>query len=148
MGTYTLPETSFAEVMFTVQEKSNLVGQKAKIAIDQGVPITTGMVVAPGTGLDAGGPPWANIIAAGKNAITIPISRLAAVGYGIADGAHVNVIACMLVVDVDPSYQGILPNHVSCGSGSCECSAGCDAWHLSRGENTRPRIHLIKVVRK
>lgn len=113
LGTYTLPETSFAEVMFTVQEKSSLVGQKAKIAIDQGVPITTGMVVAPGTGLDASGPPWANIIAAGKNAITIPISRLAAVGYGIADGAHVNVIACMLVVDVDPSYQGILPNHVA-----------------------------------
>jgi pilus assembly protein CpaB len=113
LGTYTLPETSFAEVMFTVQEKSLLVGQKAKIAIDQGVPITSGMVVAPGAGLDAGGPSWANIIAAGKNAITIPISRLAAVGYGIADGAHVNVIACMLVVDVDPSYQSLTPNYVS-----------------------------------
>lgn len=113
LGTYTLPETSFAEVMFTVQEKPLLVGQKAKIAIDQGVPITSGMVVAPSAGLDAGGPSWANIIAAGKNAITIPISRLAAVGYGIADGAHVNVIACMLVVDVDPSYQTISPNYVS-----------------------------------
>jgi pilus assembly protein CpaB len=117
LGTYTLPETSFAEVMFTVQEKSNLVGQKAKISIDQGVPITTGMVVAPDAGLDAGGPAWANIIAAGKNAITIPISRLAAVGYGIADGAHVNVIACMLVVDVDPSYQSLLPNYVSALTG-------------------------------
>lgn len=113
LGTYTLPETSFADVMFTVQEKSSLVGQKAKIAIDQGVPITTGMVVAPGAGLDAGGPSWANIIAAGKNAITIPISRLAAVGYGVADGAHVNIIACMLIVDVDPSYQSTLPNYVS-----------------------------------
>lgn len=117
LGTYTLPETSFAEVMFTVQEKSGLVGQKAKIAIDQGVPITTGMVVAPDAGLDAGGPAWANIIAAGKNAITIPISRLAAVGYGIADGAHVNVIACMLVVDVDPSYQTLSPNYVSALTG-------------------------------
>ncbi len=117
LGTYTLPETSFAEVMFTVQEKPNLVGQKAKIAIDQGVPITTGMVVAPDAGLDAGGPAWANIIAAGKNAVTIPISRLAAVGFGIADGAHVNVIACMLVVDVDPSYQSQSPNYVSALTG-------------------------------
>jgi Flp pilus assembly protein CpaB len=117
LGTYTLPETSFADVMFTVQEKPNLVGQKAKIAIDQGVPITTGMVVAPDAGLDSGGPAWANIIAAGKNAITIPISRLAAVGYGIADGAHVNVIACMLVVDVDPSYQTQSPNFVSALTG-------------------------------
>jgi pilus assembly protein CpaB len=113
LGTYTLPETSFADVMFTEQEKDDLLGKKAKIAIDQGVPITTGMVVPPDEGLNAGGPPWANIIAAGTNAITIPISRLAAVGYGIADGAHVNIIACMLIVDVDPSYQTLSPNYVS-----------------------------------
>jgi Flp pilus assembly protein CpaB len=113
LGIYNLPETSFADVMFTVQEKSSLVGQKAKIAIDQGVPFTTGMVASPDTGLEAGGPPWASIIAASKNAITVPISRLAAVGFGVADGAHVNVIACMLMVDVDPSYQAVLPNHVA-----------------------------------
>ena len=117
LGTYTLPETSFADVMFTVQENSSLVGQKAKFLIEQGVPITTGMVVSPEVGLDAGGPGWANIIAAGKNAITIPISRLAAVGYGVADGAHVNVIACMLIVDVDPSYQSLSPNYVSALTG-------------------------------
>jgi pilus assembly protein CpaB len=38
---------------------------------------------------------------------------LAAVGFGVADGAHVNVIACMLIVDVDPSYQAVSPNYVS-----------------------------------
>jgi Flp pilus assembly protein CpaB len=113
LGTYTLPETSFAQVMFTVGEESNLIGQKAKITIDQGVPITTGMVVSPDAGLEAGGPSWGNLIAAGKNAITIPISRLASVGFGIADGAHVNVIACMLMIDVDPSFQTITPNFVS-----------------------------------
>ncbi|OGO76277.1 MAG: hypothetical protein A3K45_03095 [Chloroflexi bacterium RIFOXYC12_FULL_59_14] len=113
LDVYTLPETSIADVMFTEQEKSSLVGQKAKNNIDQGSIITTGDVVSPETGLEAGGPPWASIIAASKNAITIPISRLASVGFGVADGAHVNVIACMLMVDVDPSYQGILPNHVA-----------------------------------
>ncbi len=113
LGTYNLPETSFADVMFTTEEKSSLVGQKAKIAIDQGVPFTTGMITSPDAGLEAGGPPWASIIAATKNAITIPTSRLASVGFGVADGAHVNVIACMLIVDVDPSYQAVLPNHVA-----------------------------------
>lgn len=113
LDVYTLPETSVADVMFTEQEKSSLVGQKAKNNIDQGSIITTGDVVPPETGLEAGGPQWASIIAASKNAITIPISRLASVGFGVADGAHVNVIACMLMVDVDPSNQGILPNHVA-----------------------------------
>jgi Flp pilus assembly protein CpaB len=113
LGTYSLPETSFAETMITVEEKSSLIGQKAKITIDQGVPITSGMVVSPDAGIESTGPSWGNLIAAGKNAITIPISRLASVGYGIADGAHVNVIVCMLMVDVDPSFQTITPNFVS-----------------------------------
>ncbi|MFZ5857406.1 MAG: SAF domain-containing protein [Chloroflexota bacterium] len=117
LGTYTLPETSVADVMFKIDEKSSLLGQKAKQDIEQGSIITSGDVVPPDVGLDAGGPAWANIIAAGKNAITIPISRLSAVGYGIADGAHVNVIACMLVVDVDPSYQSVTPNYVSALTG-------------------------------
>ncbi len=117
LGTYTLPETSVADVMFKIDEKNSLLGQKAKQDIEQGSIITSGDVVPPDVGLDAGGPAWANIIAAGKNAITIPISRLSAVGYGIADGAHVNVITCMLMVDVDPSYQTVTPNYVSALTG-------------------------------
>jgi hypothetical protein len=37
---------------------------------------------------------------------------LETVAYGVRDGAHVNVSACFLFVDVDPSYQTILPNSV------------------------------------
>src|SRR6185436_11854432 len=33
--------------------------------------------------------------------------------YGVNDGAHVNVNACMTFVDVDPAYQSVLPNYVS-----------------------------------
>jgi pilus assembly protein CpaB len=32
------------------------------------------------------------------------------VGYGVNDGAHVNVNACFLFVDIDPAFQTILPN--------------------------------------
>ncbi len=112
LGTYVLPETSVAEVMFTVEEQGDLLGKKARRDIEQGSIVTAGDVAPPDQGLEVGGPPWANLIAAGKTAITIPIARLAAVGYGVADGAHVNVITCMLLVDVDPSFQTVLPNQV------------------------------------
>ncbi len=112
LGTYVLPESSVAEVMFTVEERDTLLGKKARKDIEQGSIITSGDVVAPDQGVDVGGPIWANLIPAGKTAITIPIARLAAVGYGLSDGAHVNVIACMLMVDVDPSYQTVLPNSI------------------------------------
>lgn len=107
-----LPETAFAKTMFTVEEKDSLIGKKTKYEILQGVPFTEGMVVDPSSGLEAGGPQWASIIGSGQNAIAIPISRLSSVAYGIADGAHVNVITCVNFVDVDPSYQTELPNHV------------------------------------
>src|SRR5688572_27952948 len=46
-------------------------------------------------------------------AATIPTNRLSLVGYGVNDGAHVNVNACMLFVDVDPAFQAELPKFTS-----------------------------------
>jgi pilus assembly protein CpaB len=43
-------------------------------------------------------------------AISIPTNRLSVAGYGITDGAHVNINACFLFVDIDPTFQTILPN--------------------------------------
>jgi len=43
-------------------------------------------------------------------AISVPMSRLSSVAYGVADGAHVNVIACFLFVDIDSGFQSVLPN--------------------------------------
>jgi len=51
-------------------------------------------------------------------AAAIPTNRLALVGYGVADGAHVNVNACMLFVDVDPAFQTLLPNFTSVLTGT------------------------------
>jgi len=51
-------------------------------------------------------------------AAAIPTNRLATVAYGVADGAHVNVNACMLFVDVDPSFQSILPNFTAVVTGT------------------------------
>jgi pilus assembly protein CpaB len=65
---------------------------------------------APG---ELAGPAWAVQVPPGMVAVSIPTNRLAAAAYGVNDGAHVNVTACMTFVDVDPAYQSILPNYVS-----------------------------------
>lgn len=112
LGTLTLPQTSVTDNMFTTAEKDVLLAKIAKYPLDNGVFITDSMVANPGESLETGGPQWASIIPVGMNAIAVPTSRLASVAYGVQDGSHVNVTACMLMVDVDPSYQTTLPNHV------------------------------------
>ncbi len=111
LGTFSLPPENVADVMFTIDEEASLVGQTARFTLDQGVVITSSMV---GAGpIEIAGPAWAVKIPSGMVAAAIPTNRLSLVGYGVADGAHVNVNACLLFVDVDPAYQSILPNYVS-----------------------------------
>ncbi len=112
LGTRSLPQGSVTEDMFTTAEKDVLLAKIAKYPLDQGVFITNSMVANAGESLETGGPQWASVIPVGMNAIALPTSRLGSVAFGIQDGAHVNVTACMLMVDVDPSFQTILPNHV------------------------------------
>ncbi len=110
LATMEIPQDKVVSVMFTLNQKEELVGKIAKYPIDQGVVITRTMV-SEGE-LAAGGPSWAANIPDGMTAIAIPTTRLETVAYGVRDGAHVNVSACFLFVDVDPSYQTILPNAV------------------------------------
>jgi len=111
LGTFSIPPENVAEVMFTTSEESAIVGQTARFTLDQGTLITTSMV---GTGpVEISGPAWAVQIPSGMVAAAIPTNRLALLGYGVNDGAHVNVNACMLFVDVDPAFQTVLPNFTS-----------------------------------
>jgi hypothetical protein len=116
LDTLQIPPESVSEVEFTVGEESNLVGQTARFNLDQGVIITSPMV---GSGpVEISGPTWAVQIPTGMVAAAIPTNRLATVAYGVNDGAHVNVNACMLFVDVDPSFQSILPNFTAVVTGT------------------------------
>jgi len=116
LGTFSIPPENVAEVMFTAGEENALVGQTARFTLDQGTLITTSMV---GTGpVEISGPAWAVQIPSGMVAAAIPTNRLSLVGYGVNDGAHVNVNACMLFVDVDPAYQSVLPNLTSLVKGT------------------------------
>lgn len=116
LGTFSIPPENVAEVMFTSSEENALVGQTARINLDQGTLITSSMV---GSGpVEVAGPSWAVQIPSGMVAATIPTTRLALNGYGVNDGAHVNVNACMIFVDVDPAFQTILPNFTSVVTGT------------------------------
>ena len=116
LGTFSIPPENVAEVMFTTSEESALVGQTTRFTLDQGTLITASMV---GSGpVEISGPAWAVQIPSGMVAATIPTSRLSLVGYGVNDGAHVNVNACMLFVDVDPAFQAALPNFTSVLTGT------------------------------
>jgi pilus assembly protein CpaB len=113
LTTIDIPRDSVVSVMYTVDRRSELENKVAKYPIDQGVLITSSMI-SDGT-IASGGPEWASStnIPDGMTAIALPTSRLESVAYGIRDGAHVDVNACFLFVDVDPSFQTELPNHVS-----------------------------------
>ena len=111
LSTISIPQESVVSVMFTADQRSELVGKVARYPIDQGVVITRSMV-SDGT-VAAGGPEWASQIPQGMTAVSIPTSRLESVAFGVRDGAHVDVNACFLFVDVDPSYQTELPNEVA-----------------------------------
>jgi pilus assembly protein CpaB len=150
LGTFSIPPENVAEVMFTVGEEGALVGQAARFTLDQGVIITTSMVgTAPA---EIAGPAWAVNIPPSMVAVAIPTTRLSLVGYGVDDGAHVNVNACMLFVDVDPAFQTILPNFTSVltGTGFVENSLPVLSVAASTGEQSsrQGRVELDPTLQQ
>jgi len=109
--TMSIPQASVVEVMFTRDELSLLTSNKvAKFPLDQGVVITDAMVSDASAAVPISGPQWASLIPPGMTAMSIPANRLSLSGFAINDGAHVNINACLMFVDVDPTFQSILPN--------------------------------------
>lgn len=135
LATLKVPQENVVAVMFTVDELSVLVGKVAKFPLDQGVVITETMVTDASAAVPVSGPTWASLIPPGMTAMTVPTDRLSVSGYAINDGAHVNINACLLFVDVDPSYQTILPNltAVLTGTGLGNISGGGSAQGTQGG---------------
>jgi pilus assembly protein CpaB len=119
LTTITVPQDKVVAVMFTREELGALINNKvAKFPLDQGVVITESMVNDASAAVPISGPQWASLIPPGMTAMSLPISRLAVSGYAINDGAHVNLNACFLFVDVDPSFQTSLPNQTALLTGT------------------------------
>jgi len=85
---------------------NELIGKRAKMDLEAKVPITSSLISDSAEGSLA-----SFQIPDGMVAVSIPIiSPLSSVGYGAQPGDHVNVIATMMFVDMDSSFQTRLPN--------------------------------------
>jgi Flp pilus assembly protein CpaB len=116
LSTMRIPETDKVEGYIT--DRNLVVGKFAKIQILQGWPIMTTMLSdTPGIS-NLPGSPWASQIPSQLTAVAMPISRLNSAAFGIRDNDFVNVIVTMLLVDVDASYQTVLPNYTAAVTGA------------------------------
>jgi Flp pilus assembly protein CpaB len=114
LSTMQLPQTNVTEKMITNPQL--VIGKFAVFPLAQGLPITTDMI-SDRPGMNQPGSEAARIISPGLVAVSIPISRLGSMVYGIKDGDHVNVIATTLFVDVDATFQSSLPNYTAAVTG-------------------------------
>ncbi len=113
LTTISLPQDKVTAVEFTVDEKAQLLNKVAKYPLDAGVVITSSMVADNAGGVNPSGPLWANIIPPGMTAVSLPANRMQMVSYGVDDGAHINLNACFLFVDLDASFQSITPDNTA-----------------------------------
>lgn len=93
--------------------RSRIVDRIARQDIARGVPITEAMLTETSGDLLAGGSNAALAIPAGYTAIAIPMDRLSGVAYAMQDGDVVDVLISLLLVDIDPDFQTILPNQTT-----------------------------------
>jgi pilus assembly protein CpaB len=89
----------------------------AKYPLVQGQPLTRELV-SERPGILQEGSEVSKTIPPGMTAISLPISRLGAVGFAIRDGDKVNVIATTSFVDLDTSFQSLLPNSTATVTGT------------------------------
>jgi Flp pilus assembly protein CpaB len=108
LSTIPYPDTRVVQGMFT--NIADVVGLFAMSTIPQGVTIMDSEVSATAGNVNLSNSPWAPLIPQGMTAVAIPIKGLASVAYGVRDGDYVDLIVSMLLVDVDPTTQSILPN--------------------------------------
>jgi Flp pilus assembly protein CpaB len=98
-----IPATDYVEGTF-FQNMEDVIGTRARYDLVPRTPLTDALLVP------ANGSVSAFDIPRGMVAISIPIGKLSSVSYGLLPGDHVNVITTLLLVDIDPNFQSILPN--------------------------------------
>ncbi len=84
----------------------DVIGSRAKYDLEAHTPLTNALVVDKE---NQGSIPSFEI-PKGMVAISIPVSKLSSISFGLQKGDHVNVIVSMLMVDLDTNWQSQLPN--------------------------------------
>lgn len=87
-----------------------VVGRYARQDIARGSPVTSNMITRRAGDLLGTGSEAAIAIPAGYTAISVPMNRLSGVAYALEPGDKVDLLITLLMVDIDPDFQTILPN--------------------------------------
>lgn len=111
LGTLEIPRSMLIEGYFT--DMAQVAGRQARLDLDANMLLTSSMVVDSPDQLSATGSVAALSIPKGLVAVSIPINRLSSVSYAPQAGDHVNVIATLLLVDLDTDFQSVSPNRNS-----------------------------------
>jgi len=127
LATIKVAPENVVEVMYTLEEQPALVGRVAKFQLDQGVVITSSMIGDSSSSVAISGPSWAALIPSGMTAMSIPSDRFSLSAYSINNGAHVNLNACFLFIDIDPTFQSALPNLTAALTGTGFVTEGTPA---------------------
>ncbi len=107
--TLAYPEKDLVPGTFFTNPK-DVLNKQAKYDLEPRMPITQAMLA---TGQAGVGSFAAFQIPKGYVAVSMPINRLSAVSFAPVVGDHVNIIASMLVVDIDQNSQSKLPNNLA-----------------------------------
>ena len=111
LSTLAYPTSETIENFFT--DANLVVGQRARFDLDPGTPLTDSMVVGADQGFSETGSDTALLIPEGMVAFPIPIDRFSSLAYGLRAGDHVNLIASLLLANLDPNLQTLSPNDVA-----------------------------------
>ncbi len=134
------------------EKMEDVVGRLARFDLAEGSYLTPALIADPDTIISPGGSDWALVIEPGKVAFSIPISRLSAVSYAPQPGDHVDVIATLLMVDLDTDFQTLLPNQtagvVSPGNVEYQAQAGAagevdNSTGLIKGETANLAAQVV-----
>ena len=155
LGSIMYPKNEMFKGLFFTDQAS-VIGKRALFDMQQGTPITSGLITTSTSGSLA-----ALQIPQGMVAISIPINRLSAVSYALQPGDHVNVLASLLLLDIDPNFQSRLPNkidtaadlgpnYVNCGGDQATClpSGGTLTLKIDSSNTDEGRTQLDASLQK
>lgn len=145
ISTMMIPQTAYNEKMITNPEEVD--GKFAAFPLEQGIPLMRGMF---SDSLTRPVSETARVIEPGLVAVTLPLNWQSGVAFGLRDGDRVNVIATTLFVDVDSTFQSLLPNNFGqvVNTGLQPESSTLVTLGMNNGEGNRPigRAELDPVL--
>jgi Flp pilus assembly protein CpaB len=141
--TISFPRSEMVEGAF-ITKPEDVIGKRAKTDLEARIPINPNMLVDS----SMKNSPAAFQIPRGQVAISIPISNLSAVSYGLQSGDHVNVIVSLLMVDLDTEFQSKLPNQtgIAIAPGAVKDGPTTISATINKSEGTYGRTEMDSTL--